>query len=117
MNETTTRESEVDAIMAGIPERWRYRWCKSELCACLGCVYTGNKQVIAERITGEKWWGDAERISEHALREHPAHFDMLAEAEWEAWKTRNPQPPSEPTESGVDFFSAPHTGHKWPPGV
>jgi hypothetical protein len=85
-------DEQVNAIMAAIPEGWRKRWCGGErgLCACFGCVQIGNKAVIAEEISGVRYEGDPERISESALM---AHTDVYAEnkvsrEEWDAWIKR-----------------------------
>lgn len=83
---------QVDAIMAAIPADWRQRWCMSGLCACLGCVQTGNKRVIAEKIQGSPYRGDPEYISEAALMAHAEVYESnkLTRAEWDAWVARQP---------------------------
>jgi hypothetical protein len=40
-----TNSDEVDAIMQTMPEDWRYRWCESKVCACMGCVGVGSRDV------------------------------------------------------------------------
>jgi hypothetical protein len=91
-NDMKTTE-QVDHIMAGIPPAWRDRWCGGEngTCACLGCVYTGSKAVVAGKIAGTPYRGDPEGISEDALRRnHPNEHAkyMLTRDEWTAWQAR-----------------------------
>lgn len=85
---------QIDAIMAAIPKQWRRRWCGGERgpCACLGCVQIGNRQVIAEKISGNKFLGDPEYISEAKLREHGAVYEghKLSRADWTSWLNRQP---------------------------
>jgi hypothetical protein len=86
-------ELQVDAIMEEIPEGWRARWCGGEngACACIGCVQIGNRAVIAEKITGEKYRGDPEHISEAKLQAHSAVYaeHKLSREEWDAWMSRH----------------------------
>lgn len=28
----------LDELMHSMPPQWRYRWCESTLCGCLGCA-------------------------------------------------------------------------------
>lgn len=102
------REAQVDAVLQAIPARWRTRWCGAEkgACACMGCVQTGNRQVIAEKITGEPWRGDPEYIDEARLRAHGAVYaeNKVSRVEWEAWMSRQPAITGEPSD-GV-FVSA-----------
>jgi hypothetical protein len=85
-------EAQVDALMAEIPAEWRVRWCGGENgpCACLGCVQTGNKAVIARKITGGRFMGDPERISESGLKRHATIYaeNKISRAEWDAWIAR-----------------------------
>lgn len=83
-------DEQIDVIMQAIPEQWRNRWCTAELCGCLGCVQTGNKAVIAEKITGQKYIGDPEYIDGNALRSHGAVYtdNKLSREEWESWMKR-----------------------------
>jgi hypothetical protein len=37
-NDQMRSQAEVNAAMQMIPSAWRKRWCKSQACACLGCV-------------------------------------------------------------------------------
>jgi len=92
-------DAQIDAIMAAIPEQWRARWCSSRLCACLGCVQTGNKAVIAQKITGEEYRGDPEYISEAKLREHGAVYEdhKLSREEWDSWMKRQSVPRTTPS--------------------
>lgn len=86
---------QVDAIMARIPAQWRSRWCGGEdgPCACLGCVYTGSKSVVAAEILGKPYPGDPEYISETKLADHPEIYGshMLTRDEWSAWMARQPK--------------------------
>ena len=85
-------DEQVDAIMARIPERWRTRWCGGERgpCACIGCVQTGNKRVIAEKITGHRYVGDPECISDAAIKAHAGVFNenKISREEWALWMAR-----------------------------
>ena len=96
------REEQVDAVMQAIPVRWRTRWCGAEqgACACMGCVQTGNRQVIAEKITGEPWRGDPEYIDEGRLQAHGAVYtdNKVSRVEWEAWMSRQPGGTAEPSD-------------------
>lgn len=51
-NEGGRTEQYVDEIMHGVPERSRYRWCNSNLCACMGCV---NMSTRLNRQEWESW--------------------------------------------------------------
>lgn len=97
-----TRDEQVDAVMQAIPVRWRTRWCGAETgaCACMGCVQTGNRQVIAEKITGEPWRGDPESIDEGRLQVHGAVYteNKVSRDEWEAWMSRQPTVTGEPSD-------------------
>lgn len=88
-------EAQVDEIMQAMPEGCRTRWCGAEQgdCACLGCVQIGNRAVIAEKITGEKFRGDPEYIDQRKLQSHGDVYtnNKLTRAEWDAWLLRNPQ--------------------------
>lgn len=96
-------EPTVDAIMRAIPEGWRMRWCGGEegACACMGCVQVGNRAVIAEQITGEKYSGDPEYLNEAKLQAHGAVYTdhKISREEWEAWKSRHPDAASTPVSS------------------
>jgi hypothetical protein len=87
-------ESRVDAIMARIPETWRDRWCGGETgpCACMGCVQTGNKKVIAEKIAGQRYTGDPEYIDEFMLMAHADIYaaNKITRGDWDAWRARHP---------------------------
>lgn len=87
-------DEQVDTIMLAIPKGWRSRWCGGEAgsCACLGCVYTGSKAVVASKILGAPYLGDPEHIPEPRLRIHKDLYDkyMLTREEWEAWTKRQP---------------------------
>lgn len=84
---------QVDEIMAATPREWRHRWCGGERgpCACMGCVQTGNKQVIMELITGKTYAGDPEYISEFVVRAHKDVYEAnkISYEEWLAWKERH----------------------------
>jgi len=43
------RQKEVDAIMETMPIEWRDRWCRAEICGCMGCVQSGSNCRITER--------------------------------------------------------------------
>jgi len=87
-------QEQIDTIMSAIPEDWRRRWCGGErgACACMGCVQIGNRAVIAEKITGEKYLGDPKYLSESKLQEHGAVYaeHKLSREEWEAWLSLHP---------------------------
>ena len=84
-------EKEVDEIMEGIPVGWRNRWCGGENgpCACLGCVQTGNKAVIAKAMTGQKYNGDPEDIGTTKLSSELLEKMQITEDEWKAWQQRH----------------------------
>lgn len=104
-------QEQIDSVMAAIPENARRRWCGGErgACACMGCVQIANRAVIAEKITGEKYRGDPECISESKLQEHGSVYAeyKLSREEWESWLSRQPAVPNE--ESGI-FLIAGHYG-------
>lgn len=84
---------QVDAIMAGIYERWRTRWCGGErgACACVGCVQIGNRAGIFEKVYGRKPVSDPEGLSEEAMRlRSPETYaaNKISREEWEAWMQR-----------------------------
>lgn len=87
---------QIDALMAAIPEGWRYHWCGGERgpCACMGCVQIGNRTIMAETITGEKFRGDPEYLCEAKLQSHPETYAALklSREEWENWCARHPDP-------------------------
>lgn len=87
-------EAQIDAIMNTIPEGWRTRWCGGEYgaCACMGCVQIGNRAVIVEKLTGVKYRGDPEYISEAAMQEQDAAVyteHKLSREEWDSWMNRH----------------------------
>lgn len=86
-------EAQIDAIMDAIPERWRTRWCGGErgTCACMGCVQIGNRAIIAQKVTGERYRGDPEYINEAALQKHGAVYaeHKLSREELESWMRRH----------------------------
>ena len=45
----------IDAILADMPIEWRYRWCESELCACLGCCNRGPEGLVALGFNKADW--------------------------------------------------------------
>lgn len=44
----------VDKIMQSIPFEWRYYWCESKICCCLGCVNKAGG-AVAKGITKSEW--------------------------------------------------------------
>lgn len=88
-------DAQIDAIMNAIPERWRRNWCGGERgpCACLGCVQTGNKRIIADKIRGERYLGDPEYIDEAKLQNygHVYEDNKIRRGEWESWMKRHPR--------------------------
>jgi hypothetical protein len=45
---------DVDAVMNGMFPSWRYRWCESEVCACMGCANRAGK-VHFSKEEWESW--------------------------------------------------------------
>ena len=37
-----------------MPIDWRYNWCESEICACVGCVNVSGK-LIEQGYTKKDW--------------------------------------------------------------
>lgn len=83
---------EIDAIMLTIPEQWRKRWCENGRCACLGCVQSGNRVVMAEAVMGGKFWGDPEHIAEAAIPADIYAKYKVTREEWELWKQKTLAP-------------------------
>ncbi len=81
--------SEVDQIMDTIPRPWRFRWCESKACACLGCVQIGNRILLAQQLTGRTFRGDPEYIDITRIPEDLKAQHLLTREEWEDWKTRH----------------------------
>lgn len=48
-------DSEVDAFMAKVYEPFRYRWCDSTMCFCMGCVNRSASSRQDRSITREQW--------------------------------------------------------------
>ena len=50
--------SKIDEIMQSMPVEHRYRWCDSELCACIGCCNRGSEGLIAKGFNraDHLWW-------------------------------------------------------------
>ena len=48
-----TRE-ELDAAMNEVNKGWRYRWCKAEVCGCMGCANRVGG-LAAKGFTEEQW--------------------------------------------------------------
>lgn len=87
---------QIDALMSEIPKAWQTHWCQSGLCACLGCVQTGNKATIYKAVTGRPYGGDPERISAQKLIEAAPDLcaaNTLTRADWEDWSVRQQRPP------------------------
>lgn len=86
-------ESEIDAIMAEIPEKYRTRWCGGERgpCWCLGCVQICNRSVMFRHIVGREFPGDPEHLSEVKLQEHRDVYDKykITGEEWSTWMQRH----------------------------
>jgi len=80
---------ELNALMQRIPEKWRKRWCQAELCACMGCVQTGNKQIMAEAMSGNKYIGDPEYIDESRIDPDVYKTLKITKEEWEVWNNAN----------------------------
>ena len=79
---------EINKIMLTIPEKWRYHWCKAEVCACLGCVQVGNRVVMYEKDTGKKFMGDPEYIAEQKITNTIYEKYKVTKEEWELWKKK-----------------------------
>lgn len=58
------REGIFSAVMAAMPDPWRYRWCESRACGCLGC---SNRSGSLAQLGFER-------------------------KDWEAWIAKNPDP-------------------------
>lgn len=56
---------EIDKLMQSMPVEWRYRWCESEVCACIGCCNRGPEGLLEKGYT---------------------------RGDWEWWKVRHPEP-------------------------
>lgn len=74
---------EINKIMQTIPEKWRTHWCRARICACCGCVQTGNKIIMYEKMTGEKFHGDPEYIS--SIPDEIYNQYKVTEDEWNLW--------------------------------
>ena len=48
-------EFKIDAVMATMPVEWRYRWCETKLCCCLGCCNRGPDGLIEQGFTKGDW--------------------------------------------------------------
>jgi len=57
----------IDSLMGRMPPPWRYRWCESNACACLGCA---NRSGGLTR-------------------------DGFSKADWSKWTARNPNKKSD----------------------
>ncbi|MDU8350661.1 hypothetical protein RYA05_02015 [Pseudomonas syringae pv. actinidiae] len=55
---------ELNAVMQDMPESWRYRWCNSGACGCMGC---GNRSGSLSGLG-------------------------FTEEEWASWVEKNPDP-------------------------
>lgn len=44
----------INEIMLSMPLEWRYRWCESKACCCLGCVNRAGG-IEAQGFTKEDW--------------------------------------------------------------
>ncbi len=82
---------DVDVVMQTIPEEWRSRWCGGENgpCACMGCVQIGNRVIMVETVTGTKYRGDPEYISETKMPAEVYDRFKITRPEWEDWMRRN----------------------------
>ena len=36
----------LDELMRSMPPQWRYRWCESRLCGCLGCANRTGRLIF-----------------------------------------------------------------------
>lgn len=84
---------EIDAIMARIDERSRYRWCGAEKgdCACLGCVQICSRSLMYEQTFSREHRGDPERIDMRYIPQRIRQACSVTREEWEAWKERHPE--------------------------
>lgn len=82
----------VDEIMQQIPADWRYRWCRAQVCACMGCVQTGNKSVMAKAQLGQPYRGDPEYIDRSKIAPEIRDSMTISHDDWLAWVKRNPTP-------------------------
>jgi hypothetical protein len=59
---------EIDEILKNIPyESWKERWCKADICACMGCVNGSGFRYIKEyAVTHKEFiaWKDVYSIHE-----------------------------------------------------
>lgn len=69
----TERAEQVHAMMLAIPEPWRHRWCKADLCGCLGCVNGPGWMAHAYGLAKERGW------------------EPYTEEEWQRWCELNPR--------------------------
>lgn len=78
---------EITAIMNTIPKGWRKRWCGGENgpCACLGCVQIGNRIVMYEKASGNKFIGDPEYINESEIPKEVYDKYKITNEEWKLW--------------------------------
>lgn len=60
MDEPTAHQDRLNALLMAKREDARYRWCESNLCACMGCA-NGPGGITAAGFTREDWqaWVDA----------------------------------------------------------
>lgn len=51
---TETKEQQLDRVMASMQENWRYYWCESGACGCLGCA-NGSGQLLSLGFSKKDW--------------------------------------------------------------
>lgn len=54
------RKDEVDEIIKGVELSWRYIWCDSLICGCLGCINKSGRveSMGVSRFEWNQWVKD-----------------------------------------------------------
>jgi len=78
---------EIKKIMSTIPKEWQEHWCGGEhgMCACMGCVQIGNRMIMYEKATGNRFYGDPEYINEASIPVEIYEKYKISKEEWFLW--------------------------------
>lgn len=60
----------IQTIMQAIPSDWRYTWCESEVCGCLGCANRSGGATASGVLKSEwqKWVKDNPNMKNNTLK-------------------------------------------------